>query len=105
MGEVEESEVPETVDVAGYVGDEVVFEGEHLDVVALVEGRDAGEPIVAEVDVAQFGVVGGIEVGEAVVGEVDALDRGQQVGQEGADEVARDIQLLKTNQVHVAKEC
>lgn len=29
--------------------------------VALVEARDAGELVVAEVDISQFGVVGGFE--------------------------------------------
>lgn len=51
MGQVEKGEIPEAVDVIGYVGDEVVFEGEDLDMVALVEARDAGELVVTEVDV------------------------------------------------------
>lgn len=51
MREVEESEIPEAVDVVGYVGDEIVLQGENLDMVALVEVRDTGELIVAEVDI------------------------------------------------------
>lgn len=63
------------MDIAGYVGDEVVFEGKDLDVVAVVEERDAGKLIVTEVDIPEFGVVGGVEGLKAVVCEIDTFDR------------------------------
>lgn len=62
------------MDIAGYVGDEVVFEGKNLDVIAIIEVRNAGELIVAEMGISELGVVGGVKGLKVVVGEVDAFD-------------------------------